>query len=394
MAADDDVIVTIPDGTVTIGKDAGGADKAPATDQQPAKAADHDPGWRASPLAKGKADKADRGNAERIAALERERDEAARVAAEAHARASESEARAAAAAEARERAEDLAGKRTDQALRAHWSKLNADHAQISGAIAMASSEAEAAQRDYVAATEAGDAVKAGAAQRAIAKAEAAMLLLERGKVDAEDQIETARRAYEEHYAAKPEPARSAPVAQKSADPSVPRTADEWIDRTAKAALGNDGAEWLRANKEFVTDAKLNRKLLRFADEYADDHGQAALKSSDFIRALNDKFFPEKPEDVEIVPERGRDRDRVDDEVSEHVSRSKPRASSAPVSRSGNQFFSSRNLNASQVKLPPRLAQFVKSAGLNPTEYALSAVEDIKAGRLPKDYLDPDYDHGI
>ena len=60
----------------------------------------------------------------------------------------------------------------------------------------------------------------------------------------------------------------------------------------------------------------------------------------------------------------------------------------------NQFFSSRNPNAAQVKLPPKLAAFVKASGLNPTEFALGAVADIKAGKLPKDYLDPDYDHGI
>ena len=66
-------------------------------------------------------------------------------------------------------------------------------------------------------------------------------------------------------------------------------------------------------------------------------------------------------------------------------------SSAPVSRGGN-HFSSRNLDARSVKLPPALAKFVKDSGLDPTQYALGAVEDIKAGKLPKNFLDPDYDH--
>ena len=31
-------------------------------------------------------------------------------------------------------------------------------------------------------------------------------------------------------------------------------------------------------------------------------------------------------------------------------------------------------------------------GLDPVKYALQAVEDIKAGRLDKRFLDPDYPH--
>ena len=61
---------------------------------------------------------------------------------------------------------------------------------------------------------------------------------------------------------------------------------------------------------------------------------------------------------------------------------------------GNQFFSSRNINAEKVKLPPKLAAFVRSAGLDPTQYALEAVAAIKAGNLPKNFLDPDYEHNF
>ena len=132
--------------------------------------------------------------------------------------------------------------------------------------------------------------------------------------------------------------------------------------------------------------------MRFADEYAEDHGQGALKSADFVAALNAKFFPDETGNEEVETRRERAAPEPVEETPK-PQRSTRSTTAAPVSR-GNQFFSSKNPNASQVKLPPRLAAFVKSAGLNPTEYALSAVADIKAGRLPKDYLDPDYDHGI
>ena len=98
------------------------------------------------------------------------------------------------------------------------------------------------------------------------------------------------------------------------------------------------------------------------------------------------------EDEDEKPARRSRRQAEPDEGE--VERPRSRVAAAPVSRGGNQFFSSRNMNASQVKLPSDLANFVKQAGLNPTEYALGIVAEIKAGKLPKQWLDPDYDRGI
>ena len=64
---------------------------------------------------------------------------------------------------------------------------------------------------------------------------------------------------------------------------------------------------------------------------------------------------------------------------------------APVSR-GTNLFSSTNLSAKAGKLPPKLAQQVRDMGLDPVKYFHQAVEDIHAGKLPKNFLDSDYPH--
>lgn len=372
---DDEIVVAIPDDTVVLDNKEVGS--APAEKKEPPA--------RVSALAKGGARDGDdeRKVADRAAALERERDEARREAEEARRLAAEAAEAARIAHAGRTQAEDNARLREQQAMRAHFARLQSDKSQIEGAISATQAEEANAQAELMRAIEAGDASKQAAAQKAMAKAAAALAQLENGKYAAEQEISRAQRLFEERQEASKRTAEATPPARtpEPAAAPAPTTPEQWIDGTARQVLGDKGADWLRSNKEFAVDPKMNRKFLRFADEYAEDHGQAALKSQDFLDALNERFFPDRAEAVE-------------EEVVEKP-RAPPRATAAaPVSRSGNQFFSSRNLNASQVKLPPRLAAFVKASGLNPTEYALATVADIKAGRLPKNFLDPDYDHGV
>lgn len=373
--SDDDFIVDIPTDAIDIGgnKDAAAAPAKAPKEENPGKPS----GVRVSALAKQDTGKAE---ADRIAALQRDLDQERE-------RAAAAEAAALAAHDARVKAEGTASKRTEEAMRAHWAKIHSEHSQITGAIAQTQSEADIAQKELIAATEAGDAQRAASAQRAIAKAEAALLQLENGRIAAESEIAHTKRIYEGY-----QPAKIDAEPPPRTEPKRAPTPDEWIDST-RSAIGDEGANWLRTNKEFATDPKLNRKLLRFADDYADDHGREALKSPEFIAALNEKFFPSSGEDEGEVVEDRRAKERAEVEEAPKPQRQTRTAPAAPVSR-GNNFFSSRNPNATQVRLPPRLAAFVKASGLNPTEYALSAVAEIKAGRLPKDYLDPDYDHGI
>lgn len=372
---DDEVIVAIPDESVKI------RDGEPAVPAQEKK----DPPARVSALARSGRSRDDAPEKdERIAALEREREEARREAEAARAALAEAAEFARQAQAGRVTAEDTARLREQQAMRAHVLRLQSDKSQIEGAISATQSEAAMAQRELIQAIEAGDAKRQAEAQHAIAKAEAALSQLENGKYAADTELSKANRLFEEHEQARTAARKAEPAPERRAEPQPEAmTPDKWIDTTVRQVLGDKGADWLRENKQFATDTKLNRKFLRFADEYAEDHGQGALKSAEFLEALNDKFFPDR-EEREPEPERVAERQRPTARAT----------SAAPVSRTNNQFFSSRNLNAAQVKLPPKLASFVKQSGLNPTEYALQCVADIKAGKLPKDYLDPDYDHGI
>lgn len=292
------------------------------SDEPPASASKPQPrigptGVRPSALAKGDPKPAAPSpDADRIAALERERDEAA-------ARAADATARLTREAAARAEAEKTAGDRTEQAMRAHWAKLHSDHAQITGAISQTQSDADAAQREYVAAMEAGETSRAAEAQRRMSKAEAALVQLETGRIASEDEIARTKRLYES-YDPRPAPKKEAePPAQP--EPQRAPTPDEWIDST-RNVLGDDGVKWLRDNKQFATDPKMNRKLLRFADDYADDHGQGALKSKEFMEALNAKFFP-KADDM--ADDDGAEVDTADEAEPPQQRKAQP---SAPVSR--------------------------------------------------------------
>ncbi len=370
---DDEIVVAIPDDTVQVG-DEGTVVAPEKTEERPKR--ERSDGGRFKGAEKSEDD--------RYARLERERDEQARVAADVQARLAEAEAAARDATEARGQAEETARIRESQAMRAHWAAIHSDKSQIESAISATQIEAAAAERDYISASEAGDLAKQAKAQRDMAKAEAALIQLNQGKAAADLKIEETQRLFEEHARAAKEKAAEVKPEPKKADPQPPRqiTPDEWIDTTAKSAIGETGADWLRENKHFVTDPRQNAIFLKFADLYAAKHGAHALKDEDFIDALNDEFLPDRVE-------------REEEREREPPKQQRPRATvSAPVSRSKDQFFSSRNMNATQVKLPPRLAAFVKASGLDPTQYALQAVADIKAGNLPKNYLDPDYDHGV
>lgn len=375
---DEDLIVQIPDDTVEI--KGGDGDKQPSAEAPKKEPAKREPGWRASAIAKDP----DKAEADRIAALEREREENTRLIAEANARAQAMEEAARQAAAAKADAESRATLREQQAMRAHWARLESDKNQLEQAIAATQIEAQAAERDLIQATEMGDAAKAAAAQRAIAKAEAALGQLESGRHAAEQQLASTRAVFEEHLRrqqAEPEttPTRETQRREQPTQPQ-PQTPDAWIDTTARSAIGDQGAEFLKANKSLVTDRRLNAQFLRFADYYAEKHGQSALKSSDFIDAVADEFGISRPDGGDEPEERPEPRQQ------------RRTASAAPVSR-GNQVFSSRNLNATAVRLPPKLAAQVKAMGMDTTLYALETVKLIKEGKLPKNYLDPDYDHG-
>lgn len=380
---DDGFIVDIPDGSIELAHDADGLPRTDPVKKEPAPAkAKPDAVVDLAPKKNAAAD--DDAEDKRIARLQRDHEAARREAEANRLRAEAAEAMAREALAARNKAEDTAGLRTEQAIRAHYTRVAAEHDSIVGAISTTRNQVETAKREYQMAREAGDAARETEAMDALSEARAALAQLETGRVAAKEQVEQAKGVYEQFAAEK----QATPARKEPEVPQRQPTPDEWINAT-RAHVGDDGADWLRTHKEFVTDQKLNRKFLRFADDYADDHGPEALKSREFVEELNRRFGGEADDDEPVVPRRQRTRARDDDD-DRPVQRTRA-ASAAPVAR-GNQFFSSRNPNATQVRLPPALAQFVKESGMDPVKYALGAVEDIKAGRLPKNFLDPDYQH--
>ena len=280
------------------------------------------------------------------------------------------------------RASDLALTRENQAMHAHWAKINADLDNLKSASSATQLEAETAQQAYVAASEVGDHQKAAEAQRRMAKAESQLSQLENGKIAAERQIEETRSAFQR---VADDRQRPAPRPETVAQPEKPISPDAWIDG-ARTTLGDDGAEWLRENREYVTDPDKNAAFIAYATYYGKTHGQSALKSEEFREALDSSFANGRDEDADPVPKRRENGGRV-----ETV---RPKAtSSAPVSRAGN-VFSSRNLNAGAMRAPPDIVRFCKEAGLDVAKYMLSARDDVIKGDKPKEWLDPDYDRGI
>ena len=377
----DDLVVEIPSDLITLGHD---TDGLPRTDpaELPKKAdgtpdIDHkeqpDPKAEALKKAEEEAGKAWREERER---LTRERDERAREATEA-------KEHAATERKAREIAEGKAVETTDIAKRAHWRSINADHQQITTSISAWEAAAANAERDYIAASEAGDHAAAAKAQRAIAKAENYLSQLEAGKAGVEAEIDRVKQVYSAH-SDEAHGKEEVKQPEKKPDP-VKQTPEEWI-AGIRANVGDKVADWLDKNREFVTDTKKNARVIAYAQLFAAEEDKP-LNSNEFIKKLNAKFLGEE-EEVTMAEE-----EREEPAVVEAKTKSKA-TPAAPVARGGGAYFSSRNPDAKQIKLPKDVADFCKSARLDPTQYALGVIEDIKAGRKPKEWLDPDYDRGI
>lgn len=367
-------LIEIPADLLTSGTDADGTPITVATDKAKGGAVETEekPAKKLVTLAELEAQKA-------IADEERRLREAAEAAAK-----TEREGKA----DAEKRASTSQG----HAINAHLHKTYSDYARTHGEVqqiasAIASTEALAAsqEKEYVAAAADGDHVRMARVQREIAKLEAERVALETGKRGAEVALNEAKYHYETATAAygqtaDPKKEEATPEVKTVEEKPKTVTPDDWIASCPVAAQ-----PWLREHKEFATDKRANRRLLRFVDKYLDenDDDQKVLNSPEFVKALNEEFFPEEAETMAEEPE-------------VKVVAEKPKAkavAAAPVSRGGG-VFSSTNLNASKVRLPADVVSFCKQAGLNPEMYAAGVVEDIKAGRKPKEWLDPGYDRGI
>ncbi len=263
---------------------------------------------------------------EEVEALRRERD----AERDARTRAQQDAAKATAAAKT------ATGKLTEtqvQAYGAHYARINGELARINDAIGSTQAMADGAERELIAAerdlglaTEPADrealAERKVKASRELAKLESEMTALQTGKHQAAAQAEDAKRYWEaaaQHADAAAKAAAAEPPPKETEVQKTPQQlADEWI-----ASCPSATRPWLRDNTEYTSDPKKHRQLLRFADEYADDHGGlTALDSQDFVAALNAKFKPRE----EVVEEN-------DEPPAQTEAVSRGARTAAPVSRS-------------------------------------------------------------
>lgn len=196
---------------------------------------------------------------------------------------------------------------------------------INNAIGLVDAEINQATSRYTAAMEAGDYTAAAKAQREIARSETRLVSLEDGKQALEEQ--------------KKNPGRSQSFEKgQSADPT-----DSYISQFSPRSQ-----EYLRRNQSFVTDPRLNKKMIA-AHYEAEAEGFVADSDAYFD-------FIDKRMGVGEVDERPR--------TTEH----KRVAPAAPVSRSqqaANGDLSGRKT----VKLTRGEVETAEALGITPAEYA-------------------------
>lgn len=287
-----------------------------------------------------------------IARLTRERDEATALAQRI---AREADERLASERAARIKAEGNSAEDRGVAMRAHWSKVTAEAQAIDTALASAKQMAATAKAQLRAAKESGDLDGEVVAQERLAQAMQDQRELETGKRGAVEEVERVRgilRSMAEVEAA-PKPELFKPEPIRKPEPKQ-QTPDDWIAQFPKETTG----AWLSEHKDFVTDDKKHRKLMRYVEDLVDDHGQGFLHSQDFVDKLNERFFPKAAKQEDDVADK--DEDGVEVETAEPEAPAKASIPAAPVSRGspGNSSGSSRRgkilLTAEQAAIAPHL----------------------------------------
>lgn len=300
--------------------------------------------------------------------------------------AAEAQARIAEARKAADTAVDERDRTTNVAMNAHWERLQEGRLASESGMAAANTAIENASRDIATAMESNDPLKMINAQRALARAEATLMELEKRKADFDDKIEQARVSFSERTQAQREAAHArAQEAQRRAQaPPKQPTVDEWIDQ-----FPGKTAAWLRANRDYVTDTAKHNAFIDFSRQWAQDYGKETWHSPPFIEALEKQFGTHEDDGRDPAPEPAQRQQQAPREAPT-ASRAAPRATAAPASRGTGQYYSSTNPNSRTVRLPPDLARFVRETGLDPQLYAQGILDDIQAGRKPANWLDPDY----
>lgn len=234
---------------------------------------------------------------------------------------------------ARVAAEERAHKSDDISLRVHWEKIHGDKQRIESGISAEEARAAAAEQEYARAMEAGEHGKAATAQRVMARSEAVILELQKVQYGVEEQIEQAKRTFT--AAAKEPPARKEEAKPAKEEQPKPQSPEDWI-AGVRSSVGSKVADWLDANREFVTNGKLNDKVIKYATAWAALE-EKPLNSDEFIADLNAKFLPKpkKPAEPETKDEEAEMAEEVQEEPAVEVEKPRKSAPAAPVSRAAS-----------------------------------------------------------
>lgn len=304
--------------------------------------------------------------------LLRQRDEAARA---------RQQAEAAAEAEraSRKKAEEDSLESRQVALRAHWAKVQADAQAIDATLASTKTQMEMARAEYLAAAEASDEPRKLKAQEILTQAQQDYRELENGKRGVEAEAKRVRAAWDAEAAREPAAAADPPK-KETAEPKQ-TTPEEWIDGVRKS-VGGQVADWLAANKQFVTDPKLNAKVIAFSQYYTSVE-EKPLNDPDFIAALTDKFLPKPAANKHEEPD-----DVADEDVEvERPAKATPSVPSAPVSRASSPAKASGGgsmkvkLTPEQAAIAPQLYPDAKTPQEARQAYALDLIRAQKEGRF-------------
>lgn len=358
MAADGDLIIEIPSGDIQLGHD---KDGLPRTDpvQKPVAGAG---GKQETAPAVKTYSQADYEAVQAEALANRKRAE-------------EIAATARTERESRLKAEETAHEATGQAFTAHVRALNADKTTIEAAITSTQALIASTTREMQTAQEAQDFARVGQLTAELGKLGGDLSRANAEKVSVDHQLTRANDALQRAVdGGQPErEAAGQPTQQTQQRQDGPQTPDEWIAGCPPATH-----DFLKKNKHLVINDKLRRKLSRFGDNYIDDHGQHSVNTAAFLSALEKEFGPKD----EPTPQT-QQRQQAVDPGSQAVA-------AAPTNGGQGPVFSSHNPDARTIRLPRDVVDFCKASGLDPTSYALGVHAEIKAGKLPKEWLDEGY----
>lgn len=189
--------------------------------------------------------------------------------------------RATAAEQVAQQATQQAQEATQRLQQAEGQVVSSQLDTVLSGIAAAEAEASSAEKDYIAASEAGDFAAQARAQRKMAGAESRIQRLTEAKDDLED---TAKR-------------RPAPSAQQRPAAPARASADPIEHLIADGNISGKSASWLRAHPE-VADPKTNARMMAAHNlAIADD---VELESEEYFRRIEDGI---KPGTKKVEPQR-------------------------------------------------------------------------------------------